>query len=281
MITKFLDPKNDIAFRRVFGSERNKDILIHFINDILVFKEAAPITEVTFLKTIQDPEIVTKKTSIVDVLCQDEKGNKYIVEMQVAKEKGFAKRAQYYAAKAYANQADVKGKYKNLKEIVFIAIANFIMFPNKKGFKSDHVILDRNSHEHDLKDFSFTFLELPKFKKTIDELQNITEKWMYFFNGTEETSPEDIAKIMGSDTIMERAYHELDRYYWNEEELLSYEQAQKYEWGYNASMEQKFDEGIEKGREEEKKEIARKMLEKGMDAKMIKELTGYSLEDLD
>ena len=281
MITKFLDPKNDIAFRRVFGSERNKGILIHFINDILVFKEAALITEVTFLKTIQDPEIVTKKTSIVDVLCQDEKGNKYIVEMQVAKEKGFAKRAQYYAAKAYANQADVKGKYKNLKEIVFIAIANFIMFPNKKGFKSDHVILDRNSHEHDLKDFSFTFLELPKFKKTIDELQNITEKWMYFFNGTEETSPEDIAKIMGSDTIMERAYHELDRYYWNEEELLSYEQAQKYEWGYNASMEQKFDEGIEKGREEEKKEIARKMLEKGMNAKMVKEITGYSLEDLD
>ena len=173
MLSKFLDPKNDFAFRRIFGSERNKDILIHFINDILVFKEAAPITEVIFLKTIQDPEIVTKKTSIVDVLCQDEKGNKYIVEMQVAKEKGFAKRAQYYAAKAYANQADVKGKYKNLKEIVFIAIANFIMFPNKKGFKSDHVILDRNSHEHDLRDFSFTFLELPKFKKTIDELQNM------------------------------------------------------------------------------------------------------------
>ena len=120
MFTKFLDPKNDFAFRRVFGSERNKDILIHFINDILVFKKAEPIVEVTFLKTIQDPEIATKKTSIVDVLCQDEKGNKYIVEMQVAKEKGFEKRAQYYAAKAYPNQADVKGKYKNLKEIVFI-----------------------------------------------------------------------------------------------------------------------------------------------------------------
>ena len=289
MLSKFLDPKNDIAFRRIFGSERNKDILIHFINDILVFKEAAPITEVTFLKTIQDPEIVTKKTSIVDVLCQDEKGNKYIVEMQVAKEKGFAKRAQYYAAKAYANQADVKGKYKNLKEIVFIAIANFIMFPNKKGFKSDHVILDRNSHEHDLRDFSFTFLELPKFKKTIDELQNITEKWMYFFNGTEETSPEDIAKIMGSDTIMERAYHELDRYYWNEEELLSYEQAQKYEWGYNASMEQKFDEGeqigIAKGEQigiaKEKIEIARNLLASNVSVNVIAQATGLTFEEIE
>ena len=300
MFTKFLDPKNDIAFRRIFGSERNKDILIHFINDILVFKKAEPIVEVTFLKTIQDPEIATKKTSIVDVLCEDEQGNKYIVEMQVAKEKGFEKRAQYYAAKAYANQANIGGKYENLKEIVFVAIADFIMFEGKAGFKSDHVILDRNSHEHDLKDFSFTFLELPKFKKTVDQLDSITDKWMYFFKGCDETSPEDLAKIIGSDAIIERAYHELDRYYWNETELLSYEQAEKYEGAYNASLAQKFDEGeqkgreegekigiakgeqigLTKGREEEKIAMARKMLEKGMDVRTVKELTGYSLEDL-
>lgn len=55
------------------------------------------------------------------------------------------------------------------------------MFPTKKHWKSDHVILDRDSYEHDLKDFSFTFLELPKFHKSIDELSNIPEKWMYFF----------------------------------------------------------------------------------------------------
>jgi len=304
MLSKFLDPKNDIAFRRIFGSERNKDILIHFINDILVFKEAASITEVTFLKTIQDPEIVTKKTSIVDVLCQDEKGNKYIVEMQVAKEKGFVKRAQYYAAKAYANQASVGGIYENLKEIVFIAISDFIMFEGKPGFKSDHVILDRNSLEHDLKDFSFTFLELPKFKKAIDELESITDKWMYFFNGTEETSSEDLAKIIGSDAIIERAYHELDRYYWNETELLSYEQAEKYEDAYNASIRQAIDDGeqigiakgeqigIAKGKQigivktkkealEEKKEIARKMLKKGITHEIVSELTGFSVDELD
>ena len=281
MISKFLDPKNDIAFRRIFGSERNKDILIHFINDILVFKETAPITEVTFLKTIQDPEIITKKTSIVDVLCQDENGNKYIVEMQVAKEKGFAKRAQYYAAKAYANQANVGGIYENLKEIVFIAISDFIMFEGKPGFKSDHVILDRHSHEHDLKDFSFTFLELPKFRKTIDELNSITDKWMYFFNGTEETSPEDLAKIIGSDAIMERAYHELDRYYWNEDELLSYEQAEKYEGAYNASMRQKYDEGREEGEYLKAIKTAKIMKTKGMQTTVITECTGLSEDEIE
>ena len=287
MISKFLDPKNDIAFRRIFGSERNKDILIHFINDILVFKDKSPIIEVTFLKTIQDPEIAIKKTSIVDVLCEDEYKNQYIVEMQVAKELGFEKRAQYYAAKAYANQANVGGKYENLKEIVFIAISDFIMFPNKKGFKSDHVILDRNSHEHDLKDFSFTFLELPKFKKTIKDLNSITDKWMYFFKGTDETSPEDLAKIIGSDAIMERAYHELDRYYWNEEELRTYEQTQKYEWGYHASIRQAINDGeqigiakTKKEALEEKKEIARKMLKKGITNEIVKELTGFTKDEL-
>ncbi|HCC24662.1 MAG TPA: transposase, partial [Holosporales bacterium] len=93
MLTKFLDPKNDFAFKRIFGTEKNKDILIHFLNDMLTFKDRALIQDVTFLKTIQDPETASKKTSIVDILCKDENDNRYIVEMQVAKEKGFEKRA--------------------------------------------------------------------------------------------------------------------------------------------------------------------------------------------
>ena len=72
MLGKFLDPKNDVAFRKIFGTEKNKDILIHFLNDILIFQGNRPIKQVTFLKTIQDPEIASKKTSIVDILCEDD-----------------------------------------------------------------------------------------------------------------------------------------------------------------------------------------------------------------
>lgn len=172
MLSKFLDPKNDIAFRKIFGSEKNQDILIHFLNDMLIFKEKKPIKEVQFLKTVQDPDLAAQKTSIVDLMCTDEAGNRYIVEMQVAKEKGFIKRAQYYAAKAYGTQLKIKEKYQVLKEVIFLAIADFIMFPQKSSYKSDHVILDINSFEHDLKDFSFTFLEIEKFNKSIDELSN-------------------------------------------------------------------------------------------------------------
>jgi len=132
---------------------------------MLVFKERNPIQEVVFLKTIQDPDIAAKKTSIVDILCKDGEGNSYIVEMQVAKTKGFEKRAQYYVSKAYSGQINQGGEYSSLKEVIFLAIADFVMFSNKAQYKSNHIILDKEKHEHDLKDFSFTFLELEKFTK--------------------------------------------------------------------------------------------------------------------
>ena len=280
MLTKFLDPKNDFAFKKIFGTEKNKDILIHFLNDMLTFKDRALIQDVTFLKTIQDPETASKKTSIVDILCKDEKDNRYIVEMQVAKEKGFEKRAQYYASKAYISQAHAGGEYHNLKEVIFLAIAEFIMFPKKKHWKSEHVILDKDSYEHDLKDFSFTFLELPKFQKSIDELSTISDKWMYFFKNAEETTESDLEKLVGKDMIIERAYDELDRFHWNEEELLTYDQAEKYEGAYIASMAQKYDEGLEKGlekgREEGIEKVARNMLAKGIDVETIASVTGLT-----
>jgi predicted transposase/invertase (TIGR01784 family) len=277
MFSKFLDPKNDVAFKKIFGTEKNKDILIHFLNDMITFKENCPIVSVTFLKTVQDPETAAKKTSIVDILCKDEKGNHYIVEMQVAKEKGFEKRAQYYASKAYISQANNGGAYHDLKEVIFLAIADFVMFPQKAAYKSDHVILDKESHENDLKDFSFTFLELPKFKKDVDHLSNMTEKWAYFFKHAESTSLEDMLKLIENDEIMEKAYEQLDRVSWNDAELLTYDQAEKYEGAYLASMAQKFDEGFEKGVEK----VVRTMLRKKIDISIIAESTGLTRQQIE
>ena len=273
MLTKFLDPKNDVAFKKIFGSEKNKDILIHFLNDMLEFKAGKPITNVIFLKTVQEPEIAAKKTSIVDIMCNDEIGNSYIVEMQVAKEKGFIKRAQYYAAKAYSSQLNIKGKYGTLKEIIFLAIADFIMFPEKAKYKSDHVILDRDSFEHDLKDFSFTFLELEKFKKPKEKLSSMIEKWCYFFKHAEKTNEKELSKIIGDDLIIKKAYEELNRFNWKEEELNSYNAVIKKEMDYNDAMEQKYDEG--------KKEIITAMLKEGLDINLIAKLAGLTISELE
>ncbi len=79
--SKFLDPKNNFAFKRIFGTEKNKDILIHFLNDILGFAGKDEIEEIEFLSTIMDAEIASKKQSIVDVFCTDSAGPQLIIEM--------------------------------------------------------------------------------------------------------------------------------------------------------------------------------------------------------
>jgi predicted transposase/invertase (TIGR01784 family) len=293
-LSKFLDPKNDVSFKRIFGTEKNKDILIHFINDILDLKGNNKIEDVTFLSPIQDPEIASKKQSIVDVLCKDANGVQLIVEMQVAPTKGFEKRAQYYASKAYSRQLnkgqELDGKYHNLKEVIFIAIADCILFPEKKSYKSDHVVLDKDTYEHDLKDFYFTFIELPKFKKdNIDQLSNMVEKWSFFFKHADETSEEDLQKLIGSDLVIQRAYDELNQFNWTEPELIAYEQEIKRMMDNVAALDYQIDkakkegreEGIEKGREEEKIEIAKAMLSKNKPLEEIAEFTGLSLDEIE
>ena len=276
MLTKFLDPKNDVAFKKIFGTTKNQDILIHFLNDMLVFKEGKPITEVTFLKTIQDPVIAAKKTSIVDVMCTDTLGNQYIVEMQVAEGDDFIKRAQYYAAKAYSSQLKVTEEYHRLKEIIFLAITKFVMFPGKKEFKSDHVILDKRTRAHDLKDFSFTFLELAKFNKTKQELETIIDKWSFFFKNAKQTSEKDLQLIIGNDLIIERAYEELNQFSWSEEELQSYDAEVKREMDNRSILSKKYNDGKAEG----KAEVAKYMLAKNLNIKFISDATGLTVEEI-
>lgn len=94
---------------------------------------------------MQAPEIAAKKQRILDVLCTDQNGVQYIIEMQVAKTTGFEKRAQYYAAKAYARQLLPGEEYDQLKEVIFIAITDYVVFPEKAAIKSDHLILDKQT----------------------------------------------------------------------------------------------------------------------------------------
>ena len=110
MFRKFLDPKNDIAFKRIFGTEKNKDILMEMLNAVLRKQLESPIKEVKFLSTIQLPESNVRKQTILDVFCKDEKGIRYIVEMQVENTGSFSERAQHYACKAYSSQVRKGGK---------------------------------------------------------------------------------------------------------------------------------------------------------------------------
>ncbi|MFU7503069.1 MAG: Rpn family recombination-promoting nuclease/putative transposase [Candidatus Tisiphia sp.] len=289
-LSKFLDPKNDFCFRKIFGTEKNKDILVHFLNDVLKCKENEQIIEVTFLPTIQDPDIAAYRKSIVDVLCKDQHDNQFIVEMQVSKHPGFEKRTQFYAAKAYSQQRieeDEKHKklavYAKLKGVIFLAIADFVMFEDKKHWKSEHRLLDTESYAHDLKDFYFVFLELEKFKNTIDELKTIEEKWMYFFKhaGDSKLTLTEIEHLIGKDEIIRRAFEAVDQASWSEAELNTYEQMTKARLDNLAVEQQQIEdaeargkaEGKAEGKIEEKIDTAKEML---IDNEPIEKIVKYT-----
>ena len=284
MIAKFLDPKNDFLFKRLFGTEKNKDILIYFINNILHLEGRSAVQDVTYLKTIQDKEVAYKKQSIVDVLCKDQDGVQFVIEMQVSKTPGFEERAQYYAAKAYTSQMYVGGKYKDLKEVIFIAISNYIMFPKKEDWKSSHVTLDIKTQEQDLKAFSFTFIELPKFDKTIDALETVEEKWIYFFKNAHETTEEDFNKFIGNDSLLKKAFDETTRFSMTEEEWNTYEESLRIEMDNKAVEEQKLmeaeEKGMEKGKADGIKLVAINMLKAGLSLKIVSQTTGLSEKEI-
>ena len=275
-VTKFLNPQNDIAFKRIFGTEKNSDILVQFLNDMLEFRGEPPIVEVTFLKTIQDPEIAAFKTCIVDVMCVDLEGNQYIVEMQVTNPGEFLDRVQYYAANAYTRQLKPGEKYKKAKPVALIAITNFSLFPEEPShvFKTNHATLNLESHKNQLKGMVYTFLELSKFNKDISELETMIDKWAYFFKHAAEVDAESLEKITANTPAIKRAYDEIFSFNWTEEQLRLYEEMAKYEATYYDSLDFREAKGKADGKAEEKLGIARKMLAIGDPISKICELTG-------
>ncbi|WP_264953916.1 Rpn family recombination-promoting nuclease/putative transposase [Wolbachia endosymbiont (group A) of Endotricha flammealis] len=228
---------------------------------------------------------------------------------QLARDKGFEKRAQLYAAKAYSRQADKGGKYIDLKKVFFIAISNCNLFPDKPDYISSHTIRDEKTNEHDLKDFQFIFIELPKFPKNREEqLENVVDRWLFFFKYAEETTDEDLRKIAEKSPIIKLAYDELDKFHWNEKDLVAYEERVMDLQKEAAILEQKLDDakhegiqigeekgrkegiqiGHEKGRQEGKAEgekqakiaVAKKLLKAGVSIDVIAQITGLSHSEI-
>uniref|UniRef100_A0A1A9VJH9 Uncharacterized protein n=1 Tax=Glossina austeni TaxID=7395 RepID=A0A1A9VJH9_GLOAU len=229
-----------------------------------------------------DPEIASDKQSIVDVLCKDSQGNRYIVEMQVARDKGFEKRAQLYAAKAYSRQ---RCDYTDLKKVFFIAISNKTLFPEEVEYISTHSIRDIKTNGHYLKDLQFVFVELPKFTKSkVEQLESTVERWCYFFQYAEETTDEDLRKIAEKSPIIKLAYDELDKFHWSEKDLVAYEERVMDLQKEAAILAQKLDdakeEGITEGMAKGKIEVAKAMLANNVDIDTIVKCTDLSISEI-
>lgn len=270
---KFVDPKTDIAFKKIFGDEAHKNILIEFLNQVLELEY--PIADVKISNSYQAPHLFGLKETSLDIKAKDNSGREFIIEMQVEKEQAFAKRALYYSSKAYSQQLARTEQYHLLKPVIFLGLLDFTVFEHTQVY-SRHLILNKDTQSHDLKDLEFNFIELPKFNKSETELETTADKWLYFIKQADNLNhiPNN------ADTpALQQAYQIAAQHHWTAEELDIYE-AQGLKLGRARNIiETAHIEGKAEGKIEAKLEIARKLLAV-MDDAHIGQMTGLDVNTI-
>ncbi|MEO5340958.1 MAG: Rpn family recombination-promoting nuclease/putative transposase [Magnetococcus sp. MYC-9] len=192
---KFIDPRIDFAFKKIFGSESAKDLLVSFLESLLGLEGDRRIAELTILDPFQAPKIRELKYSILDVKCRDHRGVSYIVEMQVQRVAAFLKRIQYNAAKAYANQIERGEEYPKLNQVIAITITDFVLFDGFDHCVSRHESRETVTGRSYLQEILLFFVELPKFSKSLEGLDDILDRWIYFIKhaGSLQEVPEKLS----------------------------------------------------------------------------------------
>ena len=265
---KFVDIKNDIAFRKIFGNENRKEVLISFLNAVLLLESEKKIVAVDILTPYQLPALKGGKVTIVDVKAKDQSGNNYIVEMQVAEVDGLNKRVLYYASKSYTAQIDRGDLYEKLNPTFFIGILDFIATENP-NYISRHKILDVETSENFISDIEFNFIELPKFNKKENELTTIVDQWVYFIKNAEdlELIPESV-----KDQGLKNAYEDADKHNWTKQELDEYDKV---------FMREQDDRGrVSLAIKKELKLVAKKLFKRDFTDAEIAEDTGLTLDQI-
>jgi predicted transposase/invertase (TIGR01784 family) len=284
---RLLDPKNDFAFKRVFGVDDNKDILIAFLNAIFEGVHNT-IEDVEFLPLHQDPKIAALRQSIIDVKCSDSKNRQFIIEMQCYSDSAFLKRACVYAARAYADQAIDGVSYRDIKPVIFLAILDFKLLDEDK-YLSHNKLLDVETGKCNIEEFSFSFLELKKFNKSIAESRSPLEKWCCFLKHAQTMEPNEIDMIRKEYPIVGKAYKALDQYGYSKEELDEYirydmkddEIATRISDAGKLGEAKGKAEGLIEGELKKAQEAAISMLKDGLSIATISKYTRLSIEEIE
>ena len=206
---KFINPKVDYAFKKIFGSQQSKDILISFLNAI-IYNGEKTIKDLTIVNPFNPGKIISLKETYLDVKAVLVDGSIVIIEMQMARRTAFNKRVAYNLSKAYANQLDKGENYPLLNPAIALTITDFILFKNTDSNinKDDYInkfVFQEETKKYKCleKELRLIFVELPKFKKSLSELKNLTDKWIYFLQ--EAASFDEIPENLGEVAEIEQA----------------------------------------------------------------------------
>ncbi|MCT7980127.1 Rpn family recombination-promoting nuclease/putative transposase [Laspinema olomoucense] len=270
---RFINPKTDIAFKKIFGSEQSKDILISFLNSMLY--DGQPIIEdLEILNPYLAPRIRGVKETYLDIKAKITGNKTAIVEMQVLNVEGFEKRILYNAAKSYSIQLQAGEDYKLLNPVIALTIVDFKMFADFDKVISHFVLKEKDYLVDYLSyDLELVFVELPKFTKELEQLETLTDKWLYFMKSGRnlQTVPETMSAV----PEIEQAFAIASQANLSREELEELEQREMFIHDQrNAIL-----KAVSTAVNDNKREIAKQLLNL-LDEEAIAKTTGLSLEEV-
>lgn len=269
----FINPKTEFAFKKIFGSEQSKDILISFLNALLY--DAHPIIEdLEILNPYLAPRIRGIKDTYLDVRARITGNKTVIIEMQVLNVEGFEKRILYNAAKAYSIQLGVRKDYALLNPVIALTITDFEMFPNLDKVISRFALKEKEFLvDYLIYDIELVFVELPKFSNGLDELETLTEKWLYFIKSARslETVPETMARV----PEIQKAFEIANQASLSREELEDLEKREIYIHDQRNAIKKAVNQAVK----QKSVEIANRLLNV-LDEETISQTTGLSLEEV-
>ena len=281
----FIDPKTDFAFKKIFGSKKSKDILIGFLNAIL-YQEKLIIQDLEILDPYQAPRIKGIKDSYLDVKATIAGGKTVIIEMQVLNVLGFEKRVLYNAAKAFSIQLAVGEDYTLLNPVIALTITDFEMFEGNPKVISHYRLKEKDDLTDYSDDIELVFVELPKFRKTLPQLETITDKWLYFLKAA--NTLQSVPPSMGEIPEINHAFEVARQSKLGKRELEVLEQRSMALHDSRNAILKAQQEGEQKGREEGReegaqdkaREIARSLLGV-LDTETISRTTGLSMAEVE
>lgn len=271
-----LNPKVDFAFKKLFASPENKDILISFINSVV--SENEQIKDIELKNPYNIANYRKGKMTILDIKAVDEKGSWYDIEMQLAEQSFYDKRAFYYWAKVYSDQIESGDDFELLRKTIAINILDF-NYVDEEDFHNVYKVYNENTKKEFSNLFEMHFIELNKFKKDFKELKTKLDRWVAFLNRAYEIDKDKIPEELAVDEAVKKAIEKLDVMYLDSEERELYENDLKRLRVHKAELKTAERKGREEGRKEEKYEIARKLLDV-IDEKIIAQKVGLSIDEI-
>jgi predicted transposase/invertase (TIGR01784 family) len=272
MKARYINPYTDFGFKKLFGEEGSIDLLIDFLNELLPIVHK--IVSLSFKNPEQAGAITAERRAIFDLLCEDEKGRKFIVEMQKAKIKFFKDRAVFYTTFPIREQAE-KGEWDfRLTPIYCVAILDFTFDEarDRKDYITNVNLKDQYCQVFYDK-LTYVFVEMPRFTKREEELQSHQEKWLYFLKNLEDF--EDIPDILKEDVFI-KGFEIAEIANFDTRQLAEYEESLKVYRDLKGVVDTSFEEGIEEGKKEKALEMARMMKKEGEPVDRIVRYTGMT-----